>query len=119
MGWEYNQFDQLEFDERMCGMWTKRYILHPTKEEYFKTKHPIATSSMLAPMILYYLLIAFSGVDTHNWWIIVGFLGCMMIGAGIAYAFAFKRKIYEKVLFPILCLLFGGTLLVVSLFLLF
>ena len=100
-------------------MWTKRYILHPTKEEYFKTKHPIATSSMLVPMILYYLLIAFSGVDTHNWWIIVGFLGCMMIGAGIAYAFAVKRKIYEKVLFPILCLLFGGTLLVVSLFLLF
>ena len=100
-------------------MWTKRYILHPTKEEYFKTKHPIATSSMLAPMILYSLFIAFSGVDTHNWWIIVGYLGCIILGVGIAFAFAVERKIYEKTLLPILCLLFGGILLVVSLFLLF
>ena len=100
-------------------MWTKRYILHPTKEEYFKTKHPIATSSMLVPMILYCLFIAFSDVDTHNWWIIVGGVGCMMMGRGIAYAFAVNRKIYEKVLIPVLCLVFGGTLLLVSLFLLF
>lgn len=97
-------------------MWTKRYILHPTKEEYFKTKHPIATSAMLVPMILYYLLIVFSGADVHRWWILVGFLGCLIMGAGIVYAFAVTRKIYEKGLLPVLGILSGGILLVVSLF---
>ena len=96
----------------------KRYILHPTKEEYFKTQHPIAISSVLIPMILYYL-IAMSDADTHNWWIIVGFFGSIFMGVGIAYAFAVIRKIYEKVLIAVLWLLFGGTLLVVSLFFVF
>lgn len=100
-------------------MWTRRYILHPTKEEYFKTKHPIATSSMLVPMILYYIFVIFSNADTHNWWIIVGFLGCLITGIGIAYAFAVKKRIYEKAWLPVLCLSLGGALLVVSLLFLF
>ena len=97
-------------------MWTKRYILYPTKEEFFKTKHPIATSSVLVPMILYVLFIRFSDVDSHNWWILVGWFGSMIAGIGIAYAFAVKRKIYEKVWCPVLHLLCGVTLLAVSLF---
>ena len=100
-------------------MWTKRYIFKPTKEEYFKTKHPIATSSMLVPMIIYYLIITFAGADRYNWWIMVGFVGCLILGVGLGYAFAVKVKIYQKVLLPTLCLLFGTVLVMVSLFILF
>lgn len=105
--------------ERMRDMWTKQYIFKPTKEEYFKTKHPIATASILIPMILFYLIIAFGGADRYNWWMMVGFLGCLIFGVGAAYTFAFKRKIYEKALFPVLCLLFGGVLIATSLIILF
>ena len=100
-------------------MWTKRYILKPTKEEYFKTKHPIATSSMLAPMLLYCLIITFGGADRYNWWIMVGFVGCLILGVGLGYTFAVKVKIYQKILLPILCLLLGAALIAVSLFILF
>ena len=96
-------------------MWTKRYIFKPTKEEYFKTKHPIAIASMLVPMILYYLTITFAGVDRYNWWIMVGFIGCIVLGIGVLYAFAVKIKIYQKVLLPTLCLLFGAVLICVTL----
>ena len=96
-------------------MWTKRYIFKPTKEEYFKTKHPIAIASMLVPMILYYLTITFAGADRYNWWIMVGFVGCLVFGIGLVYAFAVKIKIYQKVLLPTLCLLFGAVLIVVTL----
>ena len=96
-------------------MWTKRYILKPTKDEYFKTKHPIATSSILVPMIIYYLIITFAGVDRYNWWIMVGVGGCLILGVGLAYAFAVKVKIYQRVLLPTLCLIFGMILIVASL----
>lgn len=100
-------------------MWTKQYIFKPTKDEYFKTKHPIATASLLVPLILYYLIIAFAGADRYNWWIIVGFVGCLILGVGFAYAFAVKVKIYQKVLLPTLCLIFGLLLIVASLLFLF
>ena len=96
--------------------WTKRYIFNPTKEEYFKTKHPIASASMLVPMILYYLIVTFAGVDTYNWLIAVGFFGSMIFGVGVCYTFAVTRKIYEKVWLPILCLLCGVIIIAVSLF---
>ena len=99
-------------------MWTKQYIFKPTKEEYFKTKHPIATSSMLVPMILYYLIITFAGADTYNWWIMVGFVGSIVFGIGLGYAFAVKVKIYPKALLPILCLIFGMMFILISLFIL-
>jgi hypothetical protein len=108
-----------KFSERMCNMWTKRYIFKPTKEEYFKTKHPVAISSMLVPMLLYYLIITFGGADRYNWWIMVGFVGCLILGVGLGYAFAVKVKIYPKILLPILCLLLGAALIAVSLFILF
>jgi len=100
-------------------MWTKRYILKPTKDEYFKTKHPIATSSVLVPMIIYYLIITFAGADRNNWWIMIGFVGCLILGVGLAYAFALKVKIYQRVLLPTFCLIFGMILIVTSLLFLF
>ena len=113
------QNDKQEFDERMYDMWTKRYILKPTKDEYFKTKHPIATSSVLVPMIIYYLIITFAGADRNNWWIMIGFVGCLILGVGLAYAFALKVKIYQRVLLPTFCLIFGMILIVTSLLFLF
>ena len=93
-------------------MWTKQYLFKPTKEEYFKTKHPIACASMLLPMMLYYFIILFAD---NSWWIMVGFVGSLVLGIGLAYAFAVKVKIYQKVLLPILCVIFGTALIVVSL----
>ena len=100
-------------------MWTKRYILKPTKDEYFKTKHPIAASSMLVPVIIYYLIITFAGADRYNWWIMIGSAGCLILGVGLVYAFALKVKIYQRVLPPTLCLIFGMILIVTSLLFLF
>lgn len=96
--------------------WTKRYIFNPTKEEYFKTKHPIASASMLVPMILYYLIVTFAGADTYNWWLIVGFFGSMIFGVGVGYTFAVIKKIYEKVWLPIMHLLLGAIIIAVGLF---
>ena len=100
-------------------MWTKRYILNPTKEEYFKTKHPIAASCMLFPMMLYYLIITFGGADNYNWWLMVGFAGCLILGVGLGYTFAIKRKICKQTLWPFLCLLAGVILIAISLVLVF
>lgn len=96
-------------------MWTKQYLLHPTKEEYFKTKHPVATSSMLIPMCIYYLYIAVS--EINSWWVVCGMLGSMVFGAGLAYLFAVKVKIYAKVHVPILALISGSIIVIISLIL--
>ena len=96
-------------------MWTKDYILNPTADEYFKTKHPIATSSMLLPLGIFYLYTRFSGIN--SWWILVGSLGCLAFGAGLAYLFAVIKKIYKKVYVPILALVLGSLLIVISLIL--
>ena len=71
---------------------------------------------MLVPMILYYLIVTFAGVDTYNWLLAVGFFGSMIFGVGASYTFAVTRKIYEKVWLPILCLLCGVIIIAVSLF---
>ncbi len=96
-------------------MWTKRYLTNPTKEEFFKTKHPIVTSSMLVPLLIYYLFCSIKGINSP--WMLMGMTGCLTFGVGLAYAFAIRLKIYKKVLLPILCLLSGGILVVVSLLL--
>lgn len=100
-------------------MWTKQYIFNPTKEEYFKSKHPVATSSMLMPVILYYLIITLAGADQYNWFIIIGAIGCLVLGAGLAYGFAVKVKIYQKTLTPALCFISGMMLIILSLLFLF
>ena len=74
---------------------------------------------MLVPMILYYLIITLAGADRYNWWIMVGAVGCLVLGIGLSYAFAVKAKIYQKVLLPVLCLVLGMALIAVSLFILF
>ena len=67
-------------------------------------------------MMLYYVIIMFAD---NSWWIMVGFVGSLVLGIGFAYAFAVKVKIYQKVLLPILCLISGVILIMVSLLLLF
>lgn len=96
-------------------MRTKRYILNPTADEYFKTKHPIATSSMLLPLIIYYIYTRFSGIN--SWWIVIGAFGCLVFGVGLGYLFAVIKMIYEKVYIPILALILGCQLIVISLIL--
>ena len=95
-------------------MWTKRYICKPTKEEYFKTKHPVGTISTLLPVCLYHLYCTITGIN--SWWMIVGLVGCITLGIGLAYAFAVKVKIYEKPIVPVLCMSIGGIITVLSLF---
>jgi len=97
-------------------MWTKQYIFRPTKEEYFKTKHPIVCASVLLPIFLYYFVILFAD---NSWWMLVGFVGSIVLGIGLGYAFAVKLKIYQKVMLPVLCLISGVILIVVSLLFLF
>ena len=96
-------------------MWTKRYIFNPTKDEYFKTKHPIAISCMLIPMVLYYLIITFGGADNYNWWLMVGFAGCLILGMGLGYSFAISRKIYKQTIWPFICVFAGAVFITVSL----
>lgn len=108
-------------------MWTKRYILNPTKDEYFKKtqgecftySHPIATGSVLAPMLISLLIIGLAGADRYNWWIAVEFVGSLIFGIGLSYSFAVMMKIYQKVWLPILFLILGLILIVVSFIFLF
>ena len=74
---------------------------------------------MLVPMMIYYLIVAFAGADRYDWWIMVGFIGCLIFGVGLATAFAVKVKIYQKVILPTMCLIFGMVLIVTSLIFLF
>ena len=94
-------------------MWSKRYIFNPTKEEYFKTKHPIATASVLVPICVYYLYCSLNSLK--SWWIILGVLGCLLFGIGLGYGFAVIRKLYEKAYLPVLCLIMGTTLVAIGL----
>ena len=100
-------------------MWTKRYIFNPTKEEYFKTKHPIAVFCMLMPLAVDYLIITFGVADQYSWWLSVGFVGSLILGVGLTYTFAIQRKIYKRTVWPFLYLVVGVALLVVSWVLLF
>ncbi len=98
----------------MPNMWTKRYLLKPTKEEYFKTKHPIAFLSFLTPIVLYCLILLLCGVGRHSEWILIGIMGCLSLGIGIGYTFAIKVKIYKRSPWPVISLLYGATLIVAS-----
>ena len=100
-------------------MWTKRYLLNPTKDEYFKGRHPIATGSVLAPMLISLLIITIAGADRYNWWIAVEGVGSLIFGIGLSYSFAVMMKIYQKVWLPILFLILGLILIVVSFIFLF
>ena len=93
-------------------MWSKRYLLHPTKEEYFKTTHPIGSLCTIFPLLVYYVLCTINGLDSP--WVILGVFGCVLFGMGLAYIVAIVLKVYQKVLTPILFLLLGGTLTVAS-----
>ena len=55
----------------------------------------------------------------NSWWILVGFIGALILGIGLGLAFAIKVKIYQKILLPILCLTSGAILVVVSLLFLY
>ena len=96
-------------------MWTKRYILHPTKEEYFKTSHPIGSVCTISPLLIYYVLCTINKMDSP--WLILGAVGCVLFGMGFAYIFAIVLKVYQKMCTPIVCLLLGGTLIILSLLL--
>lgn len=94
-------------------MWTKRYITHPTKEEYFKTKHPILSCCMLTPLWIYYLICLIN--DINDPWMLVGMVGCLTLGVGLVHTFAILLKVYNKRLLPRLCNVLGTFLIVISL----
>ena len=97
-----------------CGlMWTKRYLTKPTKEEYFKTKHPIATFSTILPILVYYLFCLITGIN--NPWMLAGIIGCLILGIGLSYTFAIVLKVYDKWLIPTSCNILGILLIAVSL----
>ena len=96
-------------------MWTKRYLTRPTEEEYFRTKHPIASFSVLFPILVYYWFCKINAIN-HPW-MLAGILGCLILGVGLAYTFAVVLKVYHKWLIPALCDVLGFTLTVVSLIL--
>ena len=93
-------------------MWTKRYLLNPTKEEYFKTTHPIGTACTITPLLIYYVLCTINNMDSP--WLILGVFGCVLFGMGFSYIFAIVLKVYPKILTPIICLLLGSTLTATS-----
>ena len=93
-------------------MWTKRYLLHPTKDEYFQTMHPIGSLCTLSPLLIYYVLCAINHMDSP--WSILGAVGCILFGMGLAYIFAIVLKVYQKKQIPVICLLLGGTLTAAS-----
>lgn len=68
---------------------------------------------MLVPLLVYYLFCLIK--DINSPWMIAGMAGCLILGAGLAYAFAIRMKIYKKVIVPIVCLLLGSLLIVLSL----
>lgn len=96
-------------------MWTKRYLINPTKDEYFKGRHPIAVCSILLPMILYYLLYEIVGIT--SWWMVIGFIGSLVFGEGLMVLIACVMKVYKKLIWPISLLIVGSATIVLSLIL--
>lgn len=94
-------------------MWTKRYLTKPTKEEYFKTKHPIASFSIIFPILVYYWICKIN--DINHPWMLAGAIGCLVLGVGLSYTFAVVLKVYDKWLIPALCNIIGLSLIVISL----
>ena len=94
-------------------MWTKRYITKPTKEEYFKTKHPIACFGMISPILVYYWICLLN--DINHPWMFAGIIGCLILGVGLSYTFALALKVYNKWFIPTVCDILGMVLIVISL----
>ena len=96
-------------------MWTKRYLLHPTKDEYFKTTHPIGSLCTISPLLIYYVLCTINHMDSP--WLILGAVGCVLFGMGFAYIFAIVLKVYQKIHTPIIYLLLGCAITAASILL--
>ena len=94
-------------------MWIKRYLLNPTKEEYFKTKHPIASFGMISPTLVYYWICFLN--DINHPWMFAGIIGCMVLGVGLLYTFAVILRVYKKWFVPTACDILGVLLIVISL----
>ena len=47
-------------------------------------------------------------------WLILGAVGCVLFGMGLAYIFAIVLKVYQKVCTPIIYLLLGSIITAVS-----
>lgn len=94
-------------------MWTKRYITKPTKEEYFKTKHPIASFCMISPILVYDWICLRN--DMNHPWMLDGIIGCLIFGEGLRYTVALALKVYNKWFLPIVCDVLGMVLIVISL----
>ena len=95
-------------------MWSKKYLLNPTADEYFKTKHPIATTAVLLPPGIYCLYIKIA--DINNWLVLIGASGCLIFGVGLAYLFAVIKKVYTKAYVPFLALILGSIMITASLY---
>ena len=94
-------------------MWTKRYIFHPTKEEYFKTKHPIGSICAIIPLLIYYVYAATN--DLNSPWLVMGAFGCLVFGIGLGYGFGILLKVYDRYIVPIGIMTLGIAMTVTSL----
>ncbi len=90
----------------------KRYLLHPTEEEFFRTKHPFATIPTLFPMIVYYVISLI--FDWNSLWMMLGLLGSLLLGIGLSFFVAILLKVYEKYYIPLLLVVVGGILDAIS-----
>ncbi len=90
----------------------KGYLLHPTKDEFFKTKHPFATFPVLFPLFVYYIICQIFGWNSA--WMILGIIGSLLLGVGLTYLSAILLKVYKKYHIPLLLTALGGILVAIS-----
>ncbi len=89
------------------------YLFRPTKEQFFKTKHPFLTIPLLLPLCIYSLYTRIQGYN--SWLLLVGCIGSFLLGFGLSYFAAIRLKVYTKKIVPITMSLSGGILIAISL----
>lgn len=109
------------------GFWlpkkgSKAYFKANSDDE-FKKKHPIGYGflvalgifALLLPMGLYVFYCALKGYNSA--WMVLGYLGCFIVGTGLFNFVAIIIKQYLGHLLSLICFLVGGGLIALSLIL--
>lgn len=99
-------------------------FFNPASDEHFKKKHPVGyvflvilgIFAFLLPLLVFIIVLMTNKNldDSGSAWMVLAFIGCLVMGVGLFNLVAIIIKQYLGHLLTIICLLGGGSLIAIS-----